>query len=199
MSSHSPEHDRASYKLYEKPQTIEQARSRRSITAFLAAEVLLLEGILAAQNSKKVSKVKTRKVARPVRNHIHQSVSGKYRYPPVVKQNILIPIPTTVQTTTAHPVPQLDPFTMLTAPDLSRSSKENNKPYQAKADQIFYELITTKTQAGSKREAKQFNFKSSKYGEYELYNPTIVERGREQIVETASPLAQRNAPFERKV
>ena len=134
-----------------------------------------------------------------MRNHIHQSVSGKYRYPPEVKQNIPLPIPTTVQTTTAHPEPQLDPFTMLTAPDLSISPKQTDKPYQAKADQIFYELITTKTQAGSKREAKQFNFKSSKYGEYELYNPTIVERGREQIVKNITPLAQRNALFERKV
>merc|ERR1712128_208595 len=107
----------------ERIQIGEPTRTRRSITALLAAEVLFLEGILAAQNSKKVSKVKARKVARPVNNYIHPTVSGKYAYPqdiPVpitvkhtypqlVKQDIPLPIPITIQTKTTRPVSQLDP------------------------------------------------------------------------------------------
>jgi len=198
LSSNSPEHDRGSYKLFEKPQTLEQGRSRRSITAFLAAEVFLLEGILAAQNSKKVLKVKANKVKRPVKNRIHPTVGGKYVYTPVFTQEK--PIPTTVQTTTTHPVSQLDPFTMLAAPDLSLYPKQTVKPYKAQTDKIFYELITAPTDPGSKRQAKQFIHNSLKYGEYELYNPTIVaqEYGRENIIKSTTTSGKRHLHVGRK-
>jgi len=200
LSSHSPEddNDRVSYKLFEKPQTLEQARSRRSITAFLAAEVLLLEGILAAQNSKKVSNVKANKVKRPVKNRIHPTVGEKYVYTPVFKQER--PIPTTVQTTTTHSVSQLDPFTMLAAPDLSLYPKQTVKPYKEQTDKIFYELITTPTDPGRKRQAKQFIHNSLKYGEYELYNPTIVAQGngRENIIKSTTTSGKRHVHIGRK-
>merc|ERR1712128_170226 len=86
----------------ERIQIGEPTRTRRSITALLAAEVLFLEGILAAQNSKKVLKVKTRKVKRPLNNFIHPTVGGKHLYAQLVKQDI--PIPTTRQTATTRPV-----------------------------------------------------------------------------------------------
>merc|ERR1712071_279101 len=75
LSSTSPEIKDAIYQLEEKVQIVEQARTKRSITALLAAEVIFLEGILAAQNSKKA---KARKVVRPVTNHIYTTVGGKH-------------------------------------------------------------------------------------------------------------------------
>eukprot|EP00091_Calanus_sinicus_P001812 TRINITY_DN11845_c0_g1_i1.p1 TRINITY_DN11845_c0_g1~~TRINITY_DN11845_c0_g1_i1.p1 ORF type:complete len:116 (+),score=23.88 TRINITY_DN11845_c0_g1_i1:97-444(+) len=53
LSSTSPELDQARFDLMGKIPNIQTVRSKRSITALLAAEVIFLEGILAAQNSKK--------------------------------------------------------------------------------------------------------------------------------------------------
>ena len=96
LSSTSPELDHSRSPLVGKIPINEPIRSKRSLTALLAAEVLFLEGILAAQNSQKGgSKVKARKVARSVTNHIHTAVHGKYTsnihnpaYPTPVKEDI---------------------------------------------------------------------------------------------------------------
>merc|ERR1712173_534548 len=107
MSSTSPEGEAWVRELRESVKLAEPVRTRRSITAFLAAEVLFLEGILAAQNDKKnVKKVKGR---RPVNNnHIHPTVGNKHSFPPPVRQDITRP--TTLKTTTTIPISQLDPF-----------------------------------------------------------------------------------------
>jgi len=173
ISSSNPEGQDHIKKSTDKIQIIQPTRTRRSITALLAAEVLFLEGILAAQNSKKALQVKARKVARPVNNYIHPTLSGKHAYPLLVKQDIPLPIPTTIQTTTTRPVSQLDPFVMLTAPDLSRNTNRKHETFQTYSDDIFPELNQTPTKPGSKREAKQIQNYFNKYGEFELYNPLI--------------------------
>ena len=125
MSSNSPELDHARSQIAGKIPINEPIRSKRSLTA-LAAEVIFLEGILTAQNSQKGgAKVKARKLARPVTNHIHTAVHGKHNsnihtpaYPPAVKQDIIRP--TTMQTTTTRSISWLHPFVMLTAQNLSR-------------------------------------------------------------------------------
>lgn len=168
--------------LRESVKLAEPVRTRRSITALLAAEVLFLESILAAQNSKKfVKKVKARKVARPVSNQIHPTVGGKHTYPPPVRQDIASIPTTTVQTTTSQPISQLDPFIMLTAPDLSRSQDNTHHALQAYTDEIFTELIQTpNSQDGSKREVKPAQkYQRDKYGEFELYNPIIFAHNAE--------------------
>jgi len=182
MSSTSPEGEAWVRELRESVKLAEPVRTRRSITAFLAAEVLFLEGILAAQNSKKsVTKVKARKVARPVSNQIHPTVGVKHTYPPPVRQDIPSIPTTTVQTTTSKPISQLDPFIMLTAPDLSRTHDNTNHALQAYTDEIFTELIQTpSSQDGSKREVKPAQkYQRDKYGEFELYNPIIFAHSAE--------------------
>jgi len=179
MSSSNPEGQNHMQAPTERIQITEPTRTRRSITALLAAEVLFLEGILAAQNSKKVSKVKAQKVARPVNNYIHPTVSGKHAYPQLVKQDIPVPIPTTLKTTSTRPVSQLDPFVMLTAPDLSRNNTKKTKTFQTYTDKIFPDLIQTPTKPGSKREAKQIKEYLNKYGVFELYNPIIFGHNSE--------------------
>jgi len=190
MSSSNPEVRDGVQAPTERIQIREPTRTRRSITALLAAEVLFLEGILAAQNSRKVSKVKARKVSRPVNNFIHPTVSGKHAYPQFVNEGVPKPIsiPTTTQKTTTRPVSQLDPFIMLTAPDLSRNTNKQHETYQTYDDDIFPELVQTPTKPGGKREAKQLQKYSYKYGEFDLYNPIIIAHNTEAsnlVVSTA--------------
>ena len=118
LSSTSPEIEDDIYQLEEETQFVEQARTKRSITALLAAEVIFLEGILAAQNSRKA-----RKLRRPVTNQIDTTASGKrskIKPTPTITQYTIQPHKTTTQKTSPKPISQLDPFTMLDAPDLSR-------------------------------------------------------------------------------
>jgi len=212
MSSNSPEVQDHIEAPAERIQITEPTRTRRSITALLAAEVLFLEGILAAQNSKKMSKVKARKVARPVNNFIPPTVGGKHTYPHtyphLVKQELPVPIPisipTTIKTTlSTRPVSQLDPFVMLTAPDLSRNTNNKHKTIQqAYTDDFFPELIQAPTKPSIKREAKQIRKYFNKYGEYELYNPTIFDReieAKDVVVSTAfTPFPTNKKSAERK-
>lgn len=176
LSPDSPELDQYKYQLMGETQIFFQPRSKRSITAFLAAEVLLLERILAARNSKKAgAKAKAKKVARPVFNQIHTPGHGKHNdihiptYLPPVKQHKTKP-------TTTRPISQLDPFVMLTAPDLSKNHASTQNSFPIHKDPIIYELLQTPAQPGSKREAKQYPNYISKYGEFELYNPKMFEQ-----------------------
>ena len=201
LSSTSPELDHSRSPLVGKIPINEPIRSKRSLTALLAAEVLFLEGILAAQNSQKGgSKVKARKVARPVSNQIHTAVHGKYTsnmhtpaYPPAVKQDITIPTP--VQTTTTRPISQLDPFVMLTAPNLSRQQNNKIEVSPQHEDAILNEGIKTPTKSGGKREAKQYKNHFFKYGEYELYNPIIIAQKPTEQTSKISPKPSANVQF----
>jgi len=190
MSSISPEGDHLFKELRAAIESPGPVRTRRSITAFLAAEVLFLEGILAAQNGKKnVKKVKGR---RPVNNnHIHPTVGNKHSFPPPVRQDITRP--TTVKTTTTIPISQLDPFIMLTPPDLSRSK-------QTYTDDIFTEVVTPDTQ-DTKREVP-LHYQHNKYGEFELYNPIIFTQTSDTedfVTSTAlAPSTTTNNKTERK-
>jgi len=112
-------------------------RSKRSLTAFLAAEVLFLEGLLAAQNSRR-----PRKLARPVLRNTIESNRVKKQ----VKKTQFVPPPPPshppqlihfrgqhqarppVSTTTLKP--RLDPFIMLSAPDLSKNNYGEYELYQ---------------------------------------------------------------------
>jgi len=172
MSSNSPEDESLLKELTEAIiESPEPVRTRRSITAFLAAEVLFLEGILAAQKTGKKNTVKKVKGRRPVNNHIHSTGVSKHSYPPPVRQDTRPPIPsspTTTISTTTLPISQLDPFIMLTAPDLSRPKQG----LQSYTDDIFTETVVTSESQDTKREVP-LSFQQSKYGEYELYNPVI--------------------------
>jgi len=170
LSSTSPEIEDDIYQLEEKVQIVEQARTKRSITALLAAEVIFLEGILAAQNSKKA---KARKVVRPVTNHIYTTVDGKHiqAYPSTVKQDQAysstvkqdLTTTTTIPSTTQQPISQLDPFTMLDAPDLSRKPADTKR----EAFQVNKAPVTDKQR--QIEQPKYYPDILPKYGEFELY------------------------------
>jgi len=187
MSSISPEEESLLKELTEAIQLPEPVRTRRSITAFLAAEVLFLEGILAGQNSKKntVNKVKGR---RPVNNHIHSAGGSKHTYPPPVRQDTRPPTTSTTSTTsstTSLPISQLDPFIMLAAPDLSRPKKG----LQSYTDDIFTETVVKSETKDTKREVP-LTYQQSKYGEYELYNPVIFAHSSDsEELSTSTALA----------
>jgi len=186
MSSISPEEESLLKELTEAIKLPEPVRTRRSITAFLAAEVLFLEGILAAQNSKK-NTVKNVKGRRPVNNHIHPSGGSKHTYPPPVRQDIRPPTTTTTtSSTTTLPISQLDPFIMLAAPDLSRPKKG----LQSYTDDVFTETVVQSETQDTKREVVPLTFQQSKYGEYELYNPVIFAQTSEsEELSTSTALA----------
>lgn len=184
MSSISPEEESLLKELTEAIQLPEPVRTRRSITAFLAAEVLFLEGILAAQNSKK-NTVKNVNGRRPVNNHIHPSSGSKHTYPPPVRQDIRPPTTSPTTSTTTLPISQLDPFIMLAAPDLSRPKKG----LQSYTDDIFTETLVTSETQDTKREVP-LAFQQSKYGEYELYNPVIFAQSSDsEELSTSTALA----------
>merc|ERR1712013_683425 len=189
MSSNSPEDESLLKELREAIiESPEPVRTRRSITAFLAAEVLFLEGILAAQNTGKKNSVKKVKGRRPVNNHIHSTGVSKHSYPPPVRQDTrppAIPSSTTTISTTTLPISQLDPFIMLTAPDLSRPKQG----LQSYTDDIFTETVVSSKSQDAKREVP-LSYQQSKYGEYELYNPVIFAPSSEsEELSTSTALA----------
>lgn len=97
--------------------------SRRTfVTAILAAEVAYLEGLLRKQNTKNENKKKQKsKPRKPVNNHIHGPKKVRPHHPhptPAYK----------VPTTTTEYVSKLDPFYMITAPDLSVKSESYKAP-----------------------------------------------------------------------
>ena len=190
MSSNSPEDESLLKELTEAIiESPEPVRTRRSITAFLAAEVLFLEGILAAQNTGKKNSVKKVKGRRPVNNHIHSTGVSKHSYPPPVRQDTRPPtIPsssTTTISTTTLPISQLDPFIMLTAPDLSRPKQG----LQSYTDDIFTETVVSSESQDTKREVP-LSYQQSKYGEYELYNPVIFAQSSDsEELSTSTALA----------
>jgi len=131
-----------------------KSRSRRSLTALLAAEVLFLERILAAQNQK--NSRKPRKISRQPPNvnlnnniNIDQRIKTKH---PVLSSPINfkfsspVPVSTPVQVPVSSPAPtlsnivkisqtkpgvsSLDPFVMLKAPDLSKNNYGEYELYQ---------------------------------------------------------------------
>eukprot|EP00090_Calanus_glacialis_P011713 TRINITY_DN20088_c0_g1_i1.p1 TRINITY_DN20088_c0_g1~~TRINITY_DN20088_c0_g1_i1.p1 ORF type:complete len:530 (+),score=146.48 TRINITY_DN20088_c0_g1_i1:43-1632(+) len=97
--------------------------SRRTfVTAILAAEVAYLEGLLRKQNTKNENKKKQKsKPRKPVNNHIHGPKKVRPHHPhptPAYK----------APTTTTEYVSKLDPFYMITAPDLSVKSESYKAP-----------------------------------------------------------------------
>lgn len=122
---------------HESPPAKVHRRSKRSLTAFLAAEVLFLEGLLAAQNSRK-----PRKISRPVQVntidssrvkvnqkqfvHSHQAPAPAPA-PQVFHFRAQPPQSLPVSSTT---VSSLDPFIMLSAPDLSKKNHREHREYQ---------------------------------------------------------------------
>ncbi len=132
----------------------EVRRSRRSLTALLAAEVLFLERILAAQQTKTTepggrgSGRKPRKIAsqRPAPSHAHfntidtrakskpQHKPAQITAPPVQVFRFAPPGPAPVPRApaSASSVSSLDPFVMLKAPDLSQNSYGEYEVYQTR-------------------------------------------------------------------
>ena len=156
-------------------------RTRRSLTAFLAAEVFLLESILAAQTGKKYksTKVKAGKVLRPVTyQHQHTVGSSNSLYPPLQR-------PTTTQPPFKLQTSQLDPFTMLAPPDLGNNMYKISK----EQEELLYK---TSDVMGRKREARQES-DIVKYGEYEVYYPTIVTTQRYGAYQLYTPSKEINA------
>jgi len=206
LSSNSPELEENILQLVEKVQLVEQARSRRSITALLAAEVLFLEGILAAQNHKKTSKkLKARRVVRPVNNHIHTAISGKHTqaYTTPVKQIL-------TTTTTPHPISQLDPFTMLAAPDLSRPTDIVTRTGKslltatvpvtfADTKQKAFRTNTDITSHKPIRLSSKPYREAPRYGEFELYEvPQPVNLNHQATLEEQEEVLELTKPTFRK-
>ena len=168
-------------------------RSKRSLTALLAAEVLFLERILAAQNSRK-----PRKISRPA------SVANNNKIEALPVPRVKTKIKTTLPSVTAAPVQifkfgpppppstgtkfkslqapsvsSLDPFTMMKAPDLSKNSygeyelyqtlKPASSPYSASLSSSFKvepEIVTVSQETQSVRQPKK---RKLHYGAFELY------------------------------
>lgn len=130
----------------------EVRRSRRSLTALLAAEVLFLERILALQNNAKTpekpSGRKPRKIAppRPGPSHAHSNTidtrtKSKPQHKPaqVTAAPVQVfrfgppgPAPVARAPASVPSVSSLDPFVMLQAPDLSQNSYGEYEVYQTR-------------------------------------------------------------------
>jgi len=124
----------------------EVRRSRRSLTALLAAEVLILERILAAQQAKTTGGRgggrKPRKIAspRPGPSLAHfntidtrtKSKPAQVTAPPVQVFRFGPPAPAPISRAPASSVSSLDPFVMLKAPDLSQNSYGEFEVYQTR-------------------------------------------------------------------
>ena len=130
----------------------EVRRSRRSLTALLAAEVLFLERILALQNAKtpeKPSGRKPRKIAppRPGLSHAHSNtIDTRTKSKPQHKPSQVTAAPVQVfrfgppgpapiargPPASVPSVSSLDPFVMLQAPDLSQNSYGEYEVYQTR-------------------------------------------------------------------
>ena len=160
------------------------SRSRRSLTALLAAEVLFLEGLLRAQQSSR----KPRKISsRPLK--VNSAVDPRHKVRPVPKATAApvqifkfgppsssvpsVPVPSSVSS--------LDPFTMLKAPDLSSKSSPNVEyevvyqinqeqpaPFQIQHQQYSSEpgelLVTSESLTHRKPKKRTLH-----YGAFELY------------------------------
>ena len=148
-------------------------RSRRSLTAFLAAEVLILERILAAQqNSRKPRKISPR----PVQS-VNSVVGGssqrlKHIKTPVTHAPVQIFkfSPPSVATKPPRPsVSSLDPFTMLRAPDLSKSISSEYQSYSSNPTIFPSSSSPVESEnklSPSRRHPRQ---RTLHYGAYELY------------------------------
>jgi len=165
---------------YEAPPEETHSRSKRSLTAFLAAEVLFLEGLLAAQNSRK-----PRKISRPV---LVNTIDSRVK----VKQNQFVPA--------AHPSPQLfhfrpkpppaptvptttvsslDPFVMLSAPDLSKNKygefgeyqlHQNTRSSSTPAERVTQAPAPTFHAPQGSFTARKPRKRTLHYGAFELYH-----------------------------
>jgi len=139
---------------------VPQKAGRRTISALLQAEVDFLENIL---NTRTQPAGKNKK--RPVHHkpqHVHQKPvhqSHHHTHPPK---------------TTYHkkPEPQLDPFIMLEAPDLSSKPADN---YDAPASTDNYVApVKTETSYGAPEEVEEYEAPLPTYGAYELvYSGTV--------------------------
>ena len=129
----------------------EVRRSRRSLTALLAAEVLFLERILALQHAKTAEKPsgrKPRKIAspRPGSKHAHSNTidtrtKSKPQHKPAQVTSAPVqvfrfgppgPAPIARAPASVPSVSSLDPFVMLKAPDLSQNSYGEYEVYQTR-------------------------------------------------------------------
>lgn len=175
--------------------SIVKSRSRRSLTALLAAEVLFLERILAAQNSRK-----PRKISRPPPNVNHNNIDQRIKTKhPVLSSSVSVKFAAPVATPVSTPastsninsiisrtkpgVSSLDPFVMLKAPDLSKNNYGEYELYQT----LYLPGSSSSPTASTKTTTKHFqqqeivtappesiSFRQPKkrklhYGAFELY------------------------------
>ena len=142
----------------------EVKRSRRSLTALLAAEVLFLERILAAQQAKttepggRAAGRKPRKIAAP-RPHAHFNTldtrtkskpprpQAQVSPPPVQVFRFGPPVPAPISRAPASTA-SLDPFVMLKAPDLSQNSYGEYEVYQTPTRNIPAPLASVTSSRG---------------------------------------------------
>ena len=170
LTAPDPPRHFSSHPAHDKP-------SRRTfVTAILAAEVAYLESLLSKQNQKKKQKPKHLKSVS--NNHIHR--------PKKVRAQAPKPTPAynkPVATTTKY-VAKLDPFYMITAPDLSVKS-ESHKPapvtelaplptygaYQEYKATPSVPPKTTTVKPSTTTTYKPATTTTLKYGDFELYQP----------------------------
>lgn len=142
----------------------EVRRSRRSLTALLAAEVFFLERILAAQQAKTTEPGgrgggrKPRKIAspRPSPSHAHfntietrpKSKPAQASAPPVQVFRFGPPAPAPISRAPASSVSSLDPFVMLKAPDLSQNSYGEYEVYQTQTRNVPAPLASVTSSRG---------------------------------------------------
>jgi len=157
--------------------------SRRTfVTAILAAEVAYLESLLSKQNQKKKQKPKHPK---GVSNHIHR--------PKKVRPRPQKPAPAHEKppSTTTEYVSKLDPFYMITAPDLSvKSESYKSSPaaeYSAPAPPPppvtevaplptygayqEYKVVPSAAPQSTEKTTEKPSTTTLKYGDFELYQP----------------------------
>ena len=168
------------------------SRSRRSLTALLAAEVLFLEGLLRAQQSsrkprkissrpQKGNSVDPRQKVRPVQQ-IPKATAAPvqiFKFGPPSSSLASLPVPSSVSS--------LDPFTMLKAPDLSSKNNQNVEyevvyqinqeqpaPFQIQHQQYSSEpgelLVTSESLTHRKPKKRTLH-----YGAFELYQLWVLK------------------------
>ena len=172
-------------------------RSKRSLTALLAAEVLFLERILAAQQQKQNSR-KPRKIVRPasvINNNKIEAVTvprvktkNKPTLPSITAPPVQIfkfgPPPPQATGTKFKSLPSLsvsslDPFTMMKAPDLSKNSygeyelyqtlKPASSSYSSSLSSSFQFEPEIVTEIQESQSARQPKKRKLHYGAFELY------------------------------
>jgi len=172
-------------------------RSKRSLTALLAAEVLFLERILAAQQQKQNSR-KPRKIVRPasvINNNKIEAVTvprvktkNKPTLPSITAPPVQIfkfgPPPPQATGTKFKSLPSLsvsslDPFTMMKAPDLSKNSygeyelyqtlKPASSSYSSSLSSSFQFEPEIVTEIQKSQSARQPKKRKLHYGAFELY------------------------------